>query len=590
MGVIIQPCRLSSPAVRRHYVDTIHETVDLERACSMLSPSEARALREALGEHELRLWGVKPGPRNDTEFTKLRVGDQGFLYGDKLIFGSFEVLHVFETPQPDLARELWGEVDGETWAHMYALGPVAEEAISVDAVRDALGRAIGSTWIPQAFKVYGGGDADRLAAMEGSEWAARNDLLARFGLLEGSGGTVGSGRTPGRRSLLKEVARNHVLAAIAEHDSIGQQAFLEKYGFGQPSRYWLVHEGRRYASKGILGAAAGFVPGTEALKASEFSGGIAETIRILKHLGFQSSSTLGQLKVGTWHEDRRVISALYGGNPQAGITRFPDGHPSLFSHNNSPYEDERPSTEHDFVYRGQGATGTQTLSSGGNKLLEHARKTQLACRFWHQGTDGRFTFFAWVAVVGRTWVPVQQDGKVIGHQISWILQPVSSPVVQDWPELAQTAIEVEAAVGADDDSDDAQPPSTPQSYADLCDDIDNRPPKSGRRRRRPARNDYERSEKARRAVRQRATGCENPACTGMPPDVGTDGGPLLDVDHVRPLSRGGADHPSNMIAICPNCHRAKTFGRKARAWEESFASIAEQLHKEYYERETTPSG
>jgi 5-methylcytosine-specific restriction enzyme A len=576
VGVIIQPCRLSSPAVRRHYVDTIHQTVDVERACSMLTPADAQALRNVLGQQELRLWGVKPGLQNDPEFAKLRSGDQGLLYGDKLIFASFEVLHVFETPQPDLARELWGEVDGETWAHMYALNPLTEQAIPVAAVRDALGREPGSTWIPRAFKVHSGRNADRLAAMQSSDWEVRHALLARFGLLEGGSAASSSGRTAGHRALLKKVARDHVLAAIAEHDSIGQEEFLEKYGFGQPSRYWLVHEGRRYASKAILGVAAGFVPGEEALKASEFSGGLAETLRILKQIGFQASSTLGQLKVGDWHEDRRVISALYGGNPQAGITRFPDGHPSLFSHHNGPYEDERPSTEHDFVYRGQGATGTQTLSSGGNKLLEHARKTQLACRFWHQGTDGRFTFFAWVAVVGRTWVPVQQDGATVGHQISWILQPVPSPDVREWPERAQVAAAAEEAA---DDSEDTQPPLTPQSYADLCDDIDNRPPKSGRRRQRPARNDYERSEKARRAVRQRATACENPACTGMPPDVGTDGGPLLDVDHVRPLSRGGADHPSNMIAICPNCHRAKTFGRKARAWEAKFLKVAQAAHK-----------
>jgi len=31
-----------------------------------------------------------------------------------------------------------------------------------------------------------------------------------------------------------------------------------------------------------------------------------------------------------------------------------------------------------------------------------------------------------------------------------------------------------------------------------------------------------------------------------------------DVDHIRPLSQGGADDASNMQALCPACHRRKT--------------------------------
>lgn len=580
MKVVIQPCGLADRSVRDHYISTVHSPVSIDSITPFLRSQDFTALTNALAGRELRLWGVMPGPRNDSMFSKLEAGDFGYFSGDKLLFETFRVLYVFPSRQPELARHLWGDHEGKSWEHMYAIGDRKQAAVSNSALRKALA-VKSSNWFPRSFMVHEGQTALRLHNLPSREWSRRSELFVRYGLEPDPRDRDGASSVASR---LGRVERSHVLAALQEYDELGESNFLKKYGFEASRRYWLVFEGRRYASKAILGAAAGFIPGETALKASEFSGGLAETLRILKKLGFQASSTLGQLKVGDWHEDRRVISALYGGNPQAGITRFPDGHPSLFSHHNGPYEDERPSTEHDFVYRGQGATGTQTLSSGGNKLLEHARKTQLACRFWHQGTDGRFTFFAWVAVVGRTWVPVQKDGAIVGHQISWILQPVPSPDVREWPERAQAATAAEEAADTDDDVDDMQPPATPQSYADLCDDIDRRPPRSGRRRQRPARNDYERSEKARRAVRQRATACENPACTGMPPDVGTDGGPLLDVDHVRPLSKGGADHPSNMIAICPNCHRAKTFGQRAREWEQSFAGIAARLHKELYGR------
>ncbi len=579
MGVIIQPCGLGDRVVRQHYVDTVHQTVDTDRAASFLTPSDAAALRESLGDRDLRLWGVKPGVQNDRRFGRVTAGDIGFFYSNKLLFGSFEVLHVFSARQPELARELWGEVAGETREHMYALGPVTPRAVPLLKVQRTLN--YGSNWIPQGFAVHDGEVAERLVRLRDSKWPARTELFARYGLDAEASVATTVGKSDGRRHLLKSVAREHVLAAIAEYDSVGEVAFLETYGFGQPSRYWLVRDGKRYASKAILGAAVGFLPGEEPLLSSEFSGGIAETIRILKALEFETSSTLEQLTVGVRHEDRRVISALYGGNPQSGITRFPDGYPSLFSHHNGPYEDGRPSTEHEFAYRGQGATGTQSLDSGGNKLLEQARVSRLACRFWHQDAEGSFLFFSWVAIVGRTWVPTVLSDETTAHQISWILQPVSGPDVETWPERAQAATDPQLA---DSEPDDEEPPTSPYTYADLSDQSERDPSKPRRSKRRGVRNPYVRSERARRAVRMRATACENPACTGMPPDVsGTDGGPLLDVDHVRALSDGGADHPSNMLAVCPNCHRAKTLGSKAREWERSFAEIATRLHAEAYE-------
>jgi 5-methylcytosine-specific restriction enzyme A len=33
----------------------------------------------------------------------------------------------------------------------------------------------------------------------------------------------------------------------------------------------------------------------------------------------------------------------------------------------------------------------------------------------------------------------------------------------------------------------------------------------------------------------------------------------VEVDHIIPLHKGGADDPSNMQAVCVPCHRAKTF-------------------------------
>lgn len=41
-----------------------------------------------------------------------------------------------------------------------------------------------------------------------------------------------------------------------------------------------------------------------------------------------------------------------------------------------------------------------------------------------------------------------------------------------------------------------------------------------------------------------------------------DGTWFLEVHHQIWLSEGGPDHPDNMVALCPNCHRQEHFGTK----------------------------
>lgn len=76
--------------------------------------------------------------------------------------------------------------------------------------------------------------------------------------------------------------------AISEFRSLGQSAFLEKYGFGT-SRGWLLvdDDGREYDAKAIAGAAHGYqYPETGPLHWQEFHGGEA-TARKLRDLGFK---------------------------------------------------------------------------------------------------------------------------------------------------------------------------------------------------------------------------------------------------------------------------------------------------------------
>lgn len=86
---------------------------------------------------------------------------------------------------------------------------------------------------------------------------------------------------------MMSVSRKSVLAAIAEFDRAGRDAFLAWHGF-RKSRYLLVYAGREYDSKAIFGVAVGYEQGEtgETLPPSRFSGGVAHVKRWLARLGF----------------------------------------------------------------------------------------------------------------------------------------------------------------------------------------------------------------------------------------------------------------------------------------------------------------
>lgn len=81
---------------------------------------------------------------------------------------------------------------------------------------------------------------------------------------------------------LNDITRDAVLQAIGEYDRLGQDAFLEGYGFDRARQYLLVHDRKHCDSKAIVGAAHGFLPGERALAAGEFSDGEATVARRLR--------------------------------------------------------------------------------------------------------------------------------------------------------------------------------------------------------------------------------------------------------------------------------------------------------------------
>ena len=87
---------------------------------------------------------------------------------------------------------------------------------------------------------------------------------------------------------LAELTAREIVRAIEECDRLGRLAFLRAHGFHAARDYFLVHGGRFYDSKAVVGAAHGYLPGERPLSPSskELSGGAAHAVRLLRGLGF----------------------------------------------------------------------------------------------------------------------------------------------------------------------------------------------------------------------------------------------------------------------------------------------------------------
>src|SRR4051794_15763135 len=89
-------------------------------------------------------------------------------------------------------------------------------------------------------------------------------------------------------SVVDVSSKDAVLEALREFDELGEEAFLREHGFG-PAKWWvLVHEGKQYPSKAILGVAyTKQYPDRPTLReGGTYSGGEATVVRKLRELGF----------------------------------------------------------------------------------------------------------------------------------------------------------------------------------------------------------------------------------------------------------------------------------------------------------------
>jgi hypothetical protein len=126
---------------------------------------------------------------------------------------------------------------------------------------------------------------------------------------------------------LSRVTETDVLLALTEYDELGSEAFLDTYGFKPARTYLLVHDGKTYDSKAILGVAYGYATGAAA-SSDDFSGGLTGAVKVLENLGFkiEANEPRDAADLGTgaaraaWAEAARPVLLAAAGRYRATVT------------------------------------------------------------------------------------------------------------------------------------------------------------------------------------------------------------------------------------------------------------------------------
>ena len=156
-------------------------------------------------------------------------------------------------------------------------------------------------------------------------------------------------------------------------------------------------------------------------------------------------------------------------------------------------------------------------------------------------------------------------------ELEWQLEAVPGATPAEWPsEVVASHQEAQATTKDDPGAVEAAPFA---NYGDLVDCVESRG--QVKRPTGVVRTDYARSAAARGgAVIVRSAGvCEAPRCTGMPADTNRRGEPILDVEHVVDLAKGGEDHPRtwwrSAQTAMPQRHEEATTRDGAGNWQKS---------------------
>jgi len=249
----------------------------------------------------------------------------------------------------------------------------------------------------------------------------------------------------------------------------------------------------------------------------------------------ESTLTKGQII------DNNLLVEIYKCSPQGGM-RYSKRTNTLVlisNHVKGIYDDRWDGSV--LHYTGMGQRGDQKLNFRGNSHLAKSNDSNISVVLFEVFRQRKYTFQGEVKLISKPYQESQIDStgeKRLVWMFPIALHDRSQPF-SDLDDLYSLAKEKEKK---------AQKMSLP----DLLDIIDTFQKKPSKRS--TTVDQYDRNEYVKEYALRRAKGnCQ--LCGNKAPFTNKNGRPFLEVHHIEYLRNGGKDSVSNVVALCPNCHR-----------------------------------
>ncbi|PKM20846.1 MAG: HNH endonuclease [Gammaproteobacteria bacterium HGW-Gammaproteobacteria-15] len=270
--------------------------------------------------------------------------------------------------------------------------------------------------------------------------------------------------------------------------------------------------------------------------------------------------------VGKEYKRKEDIHDVYGGQSQSGIST-PKKHLVILLFTSEGGEQHGYKDEYRddglFWYTGEGQVGDMKMASGNKAILEHAKK-QKSIHVFESTRKAYVRYVGSAECLGyheeirpdrngndRTVFVFHLDIDSVNSEYE-ISEPNSSYGPKNTKNLKNKSISElrQAAL------ESAPKNATPNEKRETA---------------------YYRSEALKLYVIARSGGfCEG--CKSKAP-FNTKAGPFLECHHVHRLADGGPDHPKNVVALCPNCHRRAHFAKDAETYNAKLKKVAIEAEK-----------
>ncbi len=263
-------------------------------------------------------------------------------------------------------------------------------------------------------------------------------------------------------------------------------------------------------------------------------------------------------KLGQTYHRVEEIHDEYGGNRYSGIAPCAD-YPYIFIFFGEAGEwhgyDDELCDDGRLFYTGEGRDGDMTMDAGNAAIRDHATNGDEIHVFESEEGPWEVTYVGQFEYHDHNWLRLPDRNDQMRDAIRFELVPAGGleidTGVSDLDEISLDELYEQA-----ESSVSGEGRTTSESSS---------------------RTTYQRS----KVVKEYALRAADGVCRGCgeeAPFLTEEGEPFLEVHHLHRRSDGGADHPENVIAICPNCHRRVHHGRDGDEFNQELISRAEELH------------